>query len=155
MPRSLNGQTMELVPLVRELNRLAGEHGVGRGDVVEDRLFGIKTRELYEAPAATVLRSALRDLESLVQSRELRLTKDSLGRRYAELVYAGHWFHDLRERYRRSSCGRNSTSAARSVCVCSREAVRSSVGAVRSACTTVPWRASRMRSGSTPAGPRR
>jgi argininosuccinate synthase len=97
VPRSLDGQPIELVPLVRELNRLGGVHGVGRSDVIEDRLFGIKTRELYEAPAATVLRTALRDLESLVHSRELRLTREALGRRYAELVYAGQWFHDLRQ----------------------------------------------------------
>jgi argininosuccinate synthase len=97
VPRTLDGHPIDLVPLVRELNRLGGEHAVGRSDVVEDRLFGIKTRELYEAPAATILRAALRDLESLVHSRELRLTRESLGRRYAELVYAGQWFHDLRQ----------------------------------------------------------
>jgi argininosuccinate synthase len=97
VPRRLDDRPLDLVPLVRELNDLAGRHGVGRSDVVEDRLVGIKTREFYEAPAATVLRAAHRDLESLVHSRELRLQKEALGRRYAELVYAGHWFHDLRQ----------------------------------------------------------
>jgi argininosuccinate synthase len=96
LPRSLNGAALELLPLVRELNRLGGEHGVGRSDVVEDRLFGIKSREFYEAPAPTVLLSAHRDLESLVQSRELIQLKEFLSRRYAELVYMGLWFHDLR-----------------------------------------------------------
>src|SRR5262249_27093532 len=63
IPCSLDGKRMDPLPLVRELNRLGGEHAVGRSDVVEDRLFGIKTREFYEAPAATVLHTAHRDLE--------------------------------------------------------------------------------------------
>jgi argininosuccinate synthase len=96
LPRSLNGKPLGLVPLVRELNRLGGEHAVGRIDVVEDRLFGIKSREFYEVPAATVLLTAHRDLESLVQSREVIQLKESLSRRYAELVYMGFWFSDLR-----------------------------------------------------------
>src|SRR5262249_43680111 len=68
----------------------------GRTDVVEDRLFGIKSREFYEVPAPTLLLTAHRDLESLVQSRELIQVKDVLSRRYAELVYMGLWFHELR-----------------------------------------------------------
>ena len=56
---------------MRELNRLGGEHGVGRSDVVEDRLFGIKSREFYEAPTPTILLTAHRDLQSLVHSREM------------------------------------------------------------------------------------
>jgi argininosuccinate synthase len=96
LPCSLNGARLALLPLVRELNRLGGEHGVGRCDVVEDRLFGIKSREFYEVPAATILLTAHRDLETLVQSRELIQLKESLSRRYAELVYMGLWFHDLR-----------------------------------------------------------
>jgi argininosuccinate synthase len=96
VPLSLNGTALGLLPLVRELNRLGGEHGIGRSDVVEDRLFGIKSREFYEAPAATLLFAAHRDLESLVQSRELVQLKEFLSRRYAELVYTGFWFHDLR-----------------------------------------------------------
>jgi argininosuccinate synthase len=96
LPYLLNGTRMDLVPLCRELNRLGGEHGIGRSDVVEDRLFGIKSRELYESPAPTLLGTAHRDLESLVQSRELIQLKEFLSRRYAELVYMGLWFHDLR-----------------------------------------------------------
>jgi argininosuccinate synthase len=97
IPHSLDGTSLEPLPLVRELNRLGGLHGVGRGDVIEDRLFGIKSRELYETPAPSILLTAHRDLESLVQSRELLHFKDGLSRRYAELVYTGLWFHDLRE----------------------------------------------------------
>ena len=87
---------MALLPLVRELNRLGGEHAIGRADVVEDRLFGIKSREFYEAPTPTILLAAHHDLESLVQSRDLIELKASLSRRYAELVYMGLWFSDLR-----------------------------------------------------------
>ena len=96
VPRGLDGRTLDLVPLVRELNDLAGTHGVGRRDVIEDRLFGLKVREFYEAPAATVLRLGHRELEGLVHSRELRNQKRVLARDYAALVYAGHWFQDLR-----------------------------------------------------------
>lgn len=96
LPSGLDGRPLEPLPLVRELNRLGGEHGVGRSDVVEDRLFGIKSREFYETPAPTLLQMAHRDLESLVQSRELIQLKEGLSRRYGELVYMGHWFSDLR-----------------------------------------------------------
>jgi argininosuccinate synthase len=96
VPCSINGQRLGLLPLVRELNRIGGEHGVGRSDVVEDRLFGIKSREFYEAPTPTILMLAHRDLQSLVHSRELIQLRELLGRRFAELVYMGLWFHDLR-----------------------------------------------------------
>ncbi len=96
LPGQLNGTNLGLLALVREINRLGGEHGIGRSDVVEDRLFALKSREFYEAPAPTLLQAAHRDLESLVHSRELIQLKDFLSRRYAELVYMGLWFHDLR-----------------------------------------------------------
>jgi argininosuccinate synthase len=96
VPCRLDDTPLELLPLVRELNRRGGVHGIGRKDVVEDRLFGIKSREFYEAPAPTLLMTAHRDLEGLVHSRELTLTKEHLSRRYGELVYGGFWFNDLR-----------------------------------------------------------
>jgi argininosuccinate synthase len=96
VPSTLDGKPTELLKLVRELNRLGGEHGVGRSDVVEDRLFGIKSREFYEAPVPTILIAAHRDLESVVQSREMIQLRESLSRRYAELVYKGMWFNDGR-----------------------------------------------------------
>ncbi len=96
VPTSLDSKPMDLLSLVRELNRLGGEHAIGRSDVVEDRLFGIKSREFYEAPTPTILWSAHRDLQSLVQSREMIQMREQLGRRYAELVYMGLWFNDLR-----------------------------------------------------------
>jgi argininosuccinate synthase len=96
LPCSLNGTATPALQLVRELNRLGGEHAIGRSDVVEDRLLGIKSREFYEAPAPTLLLTAHRDLESLVHSREMIPLREFLSRRYAELVYTGHWFNDLR-----------------------------------------------------------
>jgi argininosuccinate synthase len=96
VPQSLGGARLELLPLVADLNRLGGLHGVGRRDVIEDLLFGIKSREFYEVPAATILLSAHQDLESVVHSRELIQLKESLSRRYAELVYTGLWFTELR-----------------------------------------------------------
>src|SRR5439155_12545852 len=96
VPCSLNGERFGLLPLVRELNRLGGEHGVGRSDVVEDRLFGIKSREFYEAPTPTILLAAHRDLQTVVHSKELIQQRESISRRYAELVYMGLWFHDAR-----------------------------------------------------------
>jgi argininosuccinate synthase len=97
IPCSLDGTRLEPLPLIKNLNRLGGEHGIGRSDVIEDRLFGIKSREFYEAPAAELLQVAHRDLESTVQSRELITLKDHLSRRFAELAYMGLWFHDLRK----------------------------------------------------------
>jgi argininosuccinate synthase len=96
VPVSLNGEPLDLLALVRELNRLGGEHGVGRSDVVEDRLFGVKSREFYETPTPTILITAHRDLETLVHSREMIQIRTMLSRRYAELVYMGLWFNDLR-----------------------------------------------------------
>lgn len=96
VPRTFDGVPMAPLPLVGELNRLGAEHGIGRSDVIEDRLLGLKSREFYETPAATLLLAAHRDLEQLVQSRELIVLKETLGRRYGELVYAGLWFSDLR-----------------------------------------------------------
>ena len=97
VPSSLNGTPMKLLPLVRELSRIGAEHAIGRSDVVEDRLFGIKSREFYEAPTPTLLLTAHRDLENLVQSREMIHLREVMSRRYAELVYMGMWFHDLRQ----------------------------------------------------------
>jgi argininosuccinate synthase len=96
VPSGLNGTAMPPLTLVRELNRIGGEHGIGRSDVIEDRLFGIKSREFYEAPTPTILLTAHRDLETLVHSREMIQLREALGRRYAELIYMGMWFHDLR-----------------------------------------------------------
>ena len=92
VPVSIDGAKPDPVALVKQLNAVAGEHGVGRVDMVEDRLVGIKSREIYEAPAATVLLAAHEALESLTLSKEQRRLKGALSREYSELVYNGLWF---------------------------------------------------------------
>jgi len=96
-PVSLDGERMNPVTLVETLNTLAGEHGVGRADIVEDRLVGMKSRGVYETPAGTVLFDAHRELEQLVLDRRTLALADDLGRRYADLVYDGRWWTPERE----------------------------------------------------------
>ena len=96
-PVSLNGEPMAPVDLVETLNALAGEHGVGRADVVEDRLVGMKSHGVYETPGGTVLFQAHRELEQLVLDRRSLALADELGRRYADLVYDGRWWTPERE----------------------------------------------------------
>lgn len=91
-PVALDGQTMNGVDLIQSLNQSAGEHGVGRIDHVEDRLVGIKSREIYEAPAATVLLSAHRALEQMTLSKDQLRFKERIAQEYAELIYNGFWF---------------------------------------------------------------
>ena len=89
---SLDGKKLGGVNLIAELTRLAGEHGVGRIDHVENRLVGIKSREIYEAPAATVLLAAHKALEALVLSKEQLRFKEKVALEYADLIYNGLWF---------------------------------------------------------------
>ncbi len=96
VPVALNGRTLGLPELIAELNLLAGRNGVGLVDLVENRLVGIKSREVYEAPAATVLHAAHRELECLVLDRETLHQKEQLAIRYAEQIYYGLWFAPLR-----------------------------------------------------------
>jgi len=96
MPVSLDGERMDGVALVARLNALGGAHGVGRVNMMENRLVGIKSRELYECPAATIILEAHRDLESLVLDRETAHFKQHLELKYAEMVYYGLWFTPLR-----------------------------------------------------------
>ena len=95
VPVSLDGHRLNGVDLVEQLNRLAGEYGIGRIDHVEDRLVGIKSREVYEAPAAVVLHQAHAALEQLTLSRELLAFKRQVGDRLATLAYDGLWFSEL------------------------------------------------------------
>ncbi|MDQ5870951.1 MAG: argininosuccinate synthase, partial [Acidobacteriota bacterium] len=81
------------------LNGLAGAHGVGRIDLVENRLVGMKSRGVYETPAGTVLSAALRDLESLTLDRETHHFRETISPRYAELVYYGLWHSPLRDAF--------------------------------------------------------
>ncbi|RLD94713.1 MAG: argininosuccinate synthase [Aquificota bacterium] len=96
-PVSLNGEKMDPVSLMLKLNEVGGQYGVGRVDMVENRLVGIKSREVYEAPGATILYAAHRELEHLCLDRETFRFKEYLAVKYAELVYYGLWFSPLRE----------------------------------------------------------
>lgn len=96
-PVSLYGQELDGVSLIHQMTQLAGGHGVGRVDHVENRLVGIKSREIYEAPAATVLLAAHRALEALVLSREQLRFKEKVSLEYADMVYNGLWFTPYHE----------------------------------------------------------
>lgn len=97
VPTRIDGQELAPVDLVVELNRLGGEHGVGRVDHVEDRLVGIKSREVYEAPAALILDTAHRAVESLTLSRDVLRFKRQVADEWAQLTYDGLWFSALRQ----------------------------------------------------------
>jgi len=97
VPVSLDGETLDSVALIEHLNTLAGAHGVGRIDHVENRLVGIKSREVYEAPAAVVLHAAHRALETLTLSRDQARFKELVAGEYARLIYNGLWFSALHQ----------------------------------------------------------
>ena len=97
VPVAVNGKRMKLVALIEYLNAIVGTYGVGRIDIIENRLVGIKSREVYEAPAATVLVAAHEEIESMVFDRDYLHYKRLLSEKYAELVYYGLWFSDLKE----------------------------------------------------------
>ncbi|MCM8784171.1 MAG: argininosuccinate synthase [Candidatus Omnitrophica bacterium] len=96
VPTGIKGERGGALDLVRELNRLGGEHGIGRTDLVENRLIGIKSREIYEAPAASILYTAHRELEAMNLDRETLHFKPIISAKYAELIYYGLWFTPLR-----------------------------------------------------------
>ena len=97
VPIKVNDVAMPLTELINSLDTIAGTHGIGRIDMVENRLVGIKSREIYEAPAATLLHAAHRELEALVLTKDLERLKHDLGRTYADLVYNGLWFTPARD----------------------------------------------------------
>jgi len=96
-PVSLDKEKFDGVELVRRLNDIAGKNGVGRVDHVEDRLVGIKSREIYECPAAIVLITAHKDLEKMVLPKDVLKFKAEVDQKYAELAYDGLWFSTLKE----------------------------------------------------------
>ena len=91
-PVAINGQGMNPVSLLETLNKLGGEHGIGRVDLVENRFVGMKSRGVYETPGVTILLAAHRALESITLDREVMHLRDSLGVKFAESVYYGFWF---------------------------------------------------------------
>ena len=97
IPVAVDGQKREGISLIQQLNDLAGKHGAGRIDHIEDRVVGIKSREVYETPAAMVLLQAHQALEALTLSKEQRRFKNIIASEYADLVYNGLWFTSFRE----------------------------------------------------------
>ena len=96
-PVSVNGQALGAVELVTALNEIGGKHGVGRVDLLENRLVGMKSRGIYETPGGTILSTAHRELEHLVLDKMTMRLKDSLAQQYADLVYNGQWWASVRE----------------------------------------------------------
>ncbi len=96
-PVAVDGDHIAPVPLLTRLNRVGGEHGIGRVDLVENRFVGMKSRGVYETPGGTILTVARRALESLTLDREVLHLRDSLVPRYAEMIYYGFWFSPERQ----------------------------------------------------------
>jgi len=96
LPTTLDGEELPLEDLIAELGAVAGANGVGRIDMVEDRLVGIKSREIYESPAAAAIIAAHRELETLTLTRDVLRFKTTVEQRYAELTYEGLWFTPLK-----------------------------------------------------------
>ena len=91
LPVKINGKALKPLALIEGLNKLGGKNGIGRVDVVENRLVGIKSREIYENPAATLIHTARQELEALVLDRETSHYKNPVSQKYAELIYYGLW----------------------------------------------------------------
>lgn len=97
VPTSVNGEKMELAELILHLNEVAGKHGIGRIDHIENRLIGIKSREVYETPGATTLITAHKELEDITLVKELAHFKPVIEKRLTEIIYDGLWFNPIRE----------------------------------------------------------
>jgi len=114
-PVAVDGEVLPPVALLERLNRLGGEHGIGRVDLVENRYVGIKSRGVYETPGGTILHVARRALESLTLDREVLHLRDSLVTRYAEMIYYGFWFSPERRALQgfMDECARDVTGTVR------------------------------------------
>ena len=97
VPKTLNGEAMKVSDIIRKLNKLGGENGIGIIDIVENRVVGMKSRGVYETPGGTILMEAHQQLEELILDRETYELKDEIGHKFASLVYEGKWFSPLRE----------------------------------------------------------
>ena len=97
VPKKIDGKTYKLKALINHLNEVGGVYGVGRSDCIENRLVGIKSREIYEAPAGTILYTAHKELESLVLDREIAHFKEIISLKYSELIYNGLWYSHLKD----------------------------------------------------------
>ncbi|MEE2888664.1 MAG: argininosuccinate synthase [Planctomycetota bacterium] len=97
VPVTVNGETLSAVGLVEKLNELGGKHGVGRIDITENRLVGMKSRGVYETPGGTIIMEGLRSLRSITIERDTMRACERMMPDYTDLVYTGRWFHPLRE----------------------------------------------------------
>jgi len=97
VPVKLDGKAMPLKEMILTLNEIGGSYGIGRYDMVENRLVGIKSREIYEAPAGTILYTAHKELEALTLDREVSHFKETIALKYADLIYYGLWYSPLKE----------------------------------------------------------
>ena len=143
------------MPLIARASALAGAHGVGRIDMIENRLVGIKSREIYETPAAALLLAAYAGVEELVCERDLAHTKQQLALQYATLVYNGLWFSPLRpalQAFMAQATGAV-TGTAR-VKLYTRRMRRGRAARPRRRCTTTAWRPTRRATASSTARPR-
>ena len=96
IPKKINGKSYAGIVLIDKLNAIGGANGIGRADCIENRLVGIKSREIYEAPAGTILYTAHKELEAMAFDRELAHYKESRASLYGELIYYGLWYSKLR-----------------------------------------------------------
>ncbi|MBI4616211.1 MAG: argininosuccinate synthase, partial [Planctomycetes bacterium] len=96
VPVALDGEKLEPVALIQRMNQIGGRHGVGRTDIVENPLSGVKKRQTYEAPAAHILITAHQALEDVVLPKEILHFQKPLSQKYSELIYEGFWFDDIR-----------------------------------------------------------
>ncbi len=96
-PVSVNGEKLSAANLLIKLNKIAGEHGVGVVDIVENRLVGMKSRGIYETPGGTVLYAAIKELESICLDKETQAFKKNMGQKYGEIVYNGLWYSSLKD----------------------------------------------------------
>ena len=97
VPVSVNGETMTAVQLLETLNEVGARHGIGRVDLVENRLVGMKSRGVYETPGGTLLYAAIKDLESITLDRRTEGLKDEIAQRWADMLYEGRWWTPERE----------------------------------------------------------
>lgn len=96
IPHSVNGEVKQPIELIEKLNQVVGNHGIGRIDMIENRLVGIKSREIYESPAMVVLIQAHRDLESLTLTKDVTQYKRSIEETYSQIIYNGLWYSPLK-----------------------------------------------------------
>ena len=138
-PVAIDGKQVTVLQAIEELNRRAGAQGVGRLDMVEDRLVGIKSREIYEAPGAITLIKAHEALEDVTMERELARYKRLTDARWSEEVYDGLWYSPLKRSLMLSSRSPRSTSPVTFVWYCMQARLWSMVVVPHSPCMTSPW----------------